>query len=281
MRRLLFIFFFLIPVMLFGDSVETILQHLTIAQVRERIAKLEEDKTNSAVVLYLKGIIETDGKKAVDYYENLILNYPRSGYVDDARIRLGGYYYSLGYYHLAREQFRELVRQNSDSPFVEKALYGAARCLIAMEDNKKAEKELKMFLMTFPLSEFRPAVQKDLKLLTTGFDNIQWNQSNIKTRVTQNQSEINLPVETGRDVIPVKLYTLQLGVFRNSKNALDLRKHFDELGYQAYIYTKKISNEPFFQVCLNKFNSRKKAFELGQKLNKQYRTDFRVVELSE
>ncbi|MCK5739939.1 SPOR domain-containing protein [bacterium] len=281
MRRFIFILFFLIPVILFGDSVETIFQHLTIVQIRERITQLEKDKKNSAVVLYLKGIIETDGKKAVDYYENLILNYPRSGYVDDARIRLGGYYYSLGYYHLAREQFRELVRQNSESSFVEKALYAAARCLIAMEDNKKAERELKMFLTTFPLSEFRPAVQKDLKLLTVGFENLQWNQSKIKTRVTHKKSEINLPVETGRDVKAVKWYTLQLGVFRNSKNALDLRKHFEKLGYQAYIYTKTISNEPFFQVCLNKFNSREKAFELGQKLNKQYRTDFRVVELSE
>ena len=59
---------------------------------------IEQEYPNNSSVMYLKGLLETDGEKAMTIFSKLYNTHPTSDYGDDAVMKVAEYYYVAGLY---------------------------------------------------------------------------------------------------------------------------------------------------------------------------------------
>jgi pentatricopeptide repeat protein len=72
-------------------------------------------------------------------------------------------------------------------------------------------------------------------------------------------------------------YTIQLGVFGVTENAVRLKKEFEEQGYRITMKTRMISGKKYRVVQLGSFDSYQEALDLKKKLEVQTGESYRVV----
>jgi len=69
---------------------------------------------NNPGVMYLQAVLTTDGSEAAKLYQNIVDNFPKSEWGDDALYKLYQYYYSVGLYKTAEQK---LVQLKEEYPF--------------------------------------------------------------------------------------------------------------------------------------------------------------------
>jgi cell division septation protein DedD len=82
--------------------------------VRAELPSLMTNYQNNPGVMYLQATLTTDGAEAAKLYQNIIDNFPKSEWGDDALYRLYQYYYSVGLYKTAEQK---LVQLKEEYPF--------------------------------------------------------------------------------------------------------------------------------------------------------------------
>lgn len=82
--------------------------------VRAELPTLMTNFQNHPGVLYLQGVLTTDGAEASKIYQSILDNFPKSEWADDALFKLYQYYYSVGLYKTADQKLEQLKR---DYPF--------------------------------------------------------------------------------------------------------------------------------------------------------------------
>ncbi|HTY38123.1 MAG TPA: SPOR domain-containing protein [Bacteroidota bacterium] len=82
--------------------------------VRAELPTLMTNFQNHPGVLYLQGVLTTDGAEAAKIYQSIVDNFPKSEWADDALYKLYQYYYSVGLYKTADQKLEQLKR---DYPF--------------------------------------------------------------------------------------------------------------------------------------------------------------------
>jgi hypothetical protein len=82
--------------------------------VRAELPTLMTNFQNHPGVLYLQGVLTTDGAEAAKIYQSIVDNFPKSEWADDALFKLYQYYYSVGLYKTADQKLEQLKR---DYPF--------------------------------------------------------------------------------------------------------------------------------------------------------------------
>jgi len=76
--------------------------------VRAELPTLMTNFQNHPGVLYLQGVLTTDGSEAAKIYQSIVDNFPKSEWADDALYRLHQYYYSVGLYKTADQKLEQL-----------------------------------------------------------------------------------------------------------------------------------------------------------------------------
>lgn len=88
-------------------------------------------------VLYLQGVLTSDGTEAVKVFQSIVDNFPKSEWADDALYRVYQYYYSLGFYKTAIQKHDQLKRDYPNSPYLAQAVsHGVPR---APEETEKIQ----------------------------------------------------------------------------------------------------------------------------------------------
>ena len=72
-----------------------------ISGVKEQLPELISKYPNNPDIMFLKGIMTTDGNKSVEIYKKILNNFPESRYASEAAVKIAEYYYSLGLYSQA------------------------------------------------------------------------------------------------------------------------------------------------------------------------------------
>jgi cell division septation protein DedD len=88
-----------------------------IESVREELPSLLSRYQNHPGVLYLQGMLTTDGPEAVKIFQSVVDNFPESEWADDALYRVYQYYYSVGLYRTAEQKLAQLKRDYPDSRY--------------------------------------------------------------------------------------------------------------------------------------------------------------------
>ncbi len=89
-----------------------------IDEVKAELPTLLTKYQNNPGVLYLQGVLTTDGAEAVKIFQSVVDNFPKSEWADDALYKVYQFYYSLGLYKTAELKFQQLKREYPNSPYV-------------------------------------------------------------------------------------------------------------------------------------------------------------------
>ena len=111
-------FVFLITVPGFGQSSEPDIQkRLEMIeqgqgeQVKAELPTLLTNYQNNPGVMYLQGVLTTDGTEAAKIFQSIVDNFPKSEWADDALSKLYQYYYSIGLYKTADQKMAQLKQE--------------------------------------------------------------------------------------------------------------------------------------------------------------------------
>jgi cell division septation protein DedD len=79
--------------------------------VRAELPTLMTNYQNNPGVMYLQAVLTTDGTEAVKLYQNIVDNFPKCEWGDDALYKLYQYYYSIGLYKTADQKLAQLKEE--------------------------------------------------------------------------------------------------------------------------------------------------------------------------
>ncbi len=90
-------------------------------EVRNEIPSLLAKYPNNPGVLYLQGLVTSDGGEAVRIYQSIVDNFPKSEWADDALYKVYQFYYALGLYRTAELKMNQLRKEYPDSKHLQSA----------------------------------------------------------------------------------------------------------------------------------------------------------------
>jgi len=79
--------------------------------VKAELSTLLTNYQNNPGVLFLQGVLTTDGSEATKIYQSIVDNFQKSEWADDALYKLYQYYYSIGLYKTADQKLDQLRRE--------------------------------------------------------------------------------------------------------------------------------------------------------------------------
>ncbi len=89
--------------------------------VRAELSSLMTTYQNDPGVMYLQAVLMTDGSEAAKLYQNIVDNFPKSEWADDALYKLSQYYYSIGLYKTSEQKMNQLREQYPFSAYAREA----------------------------------------------------------------------------------------------------------------------------------------------------------------
>jgi tetratricopeptide (TPR) repeat protein len=122
---------------------QTLLQQIDVTQ-------METDR-----LLFLQGLLSTDGDSAVVYYEELLVRHPQSQFADDALFRLGQIKYAQGLYRTAKIRFQRLSSEYPQSSLHQRCQYWIALCHAAVGETDSAADQFRSAIEDFPTTELK------------------------------------------------------------------------------------------------------------------------------
>jgi hypothetical protein len=172
--------------------------------VRSELPSLMTNYQNNPGVMYLQAVLTTDGTEAAKLYQNIVDNFPKSEWGDDALFKLYQYYYSIGLYKTADQKLAQL---KEEYPF---SAYAAEKSPSVEEKQAVKEKPTVM--------KPKGAVPKFATNFTVqvgAFSTLQ-NAGELKTKFEKEgyQSNIFTIVSNGK-----KLYKVWVGEFQTYEDA--------------------------------------------------------------
>ena len=210
-------------------------------------------------LLFLKGLLSTDGDTASAYYEKLLKLYPESQYSDDAYFRLSQLKYAQGLYKTAQKMFTRLLIKYPHSSLRQECHYWIGLCYQAAGQTDSAAFQFQKVVKDFPATELSQIARKDLNSLSSSLSRKQ-------------NTEREPPISK-----PKTLYAVQVGAFTYQANALFRKSFFEREGYQVKLRTKIRNGKALYLVWVGSFSTMEEAKKLGEKLKKHYGIQYTVV----
>ncbi len=107
------------------DHIDALIQdvlHGSKDSAEQGLPIIEQEYPNNPSMMYLKGLLETDGEKAMNIFSKLYNTHPTSDYGDDAVMKVAEYYYVAGLYIQATDWLKKMPIYYSRSEHIERAL---------------------------------------------------------------------------------------------------------------------------------------------------------------
>ena len=83
---------------------------------------IEKQYPRNPNMLFLKGLLETDGEEAMQIFVELYNNHPTSEYGDDAVMKVAEFYYASGLYIQSAKWLKKMPLYYSRSQHIERAI---------------------------------------------------------------------------------------------------------------------------------------------------------------
>ena len=226
---------------------------------------IEKRYPNNPNMLFLKGLMETDGEKAMDIFVKLYNNHPTSEYGDDAVMKIAEFYYASGLYIQSADWLKKMPIYYSRSKHIERAIKLFLNSLIVSGHKDTAIFYSKVFKKQFPsmdvggkiddlLKEYENSNKTSNKIIETVSDN---NQEVFNASTFSKAIETKANESSGR-------YSLQSGAFILHKNAADQKIHLLSAGYDARITELYRQNRVLYAVRIGYYRDKKEAQEISR-----------------
>ena len=283
MKKSLVILFF-IPGLLFSQDFSRQYQLINaghVDSVRQSLPMLISTYPQHPEVLYLGGLVEPDGEKALLIYRELLSKYPQSAVADDALLKIIEYLYTKGLYNKSAKYSRELLKVYPETNLVEKTVYFLLSSLNALNQKDSVDFFYQYYLNLYPEANFyyldyRTAPQ--YTMADEGQTKPTPEQKPPETSPKESETKKNLkPTPSTTAAVTPGQYTLQMGFFSKFNNAALLKERLEKLGLTVSIEKTRRGTNDFYAVKTGSYESREAAQKAGARLKGEHNLDFVIV----
>jgi hypothetical protein len=214
--------------------------------------------------MYLAALLETDGDKAREQYQQLFKHHPNSEYSDDAVMKIAEYYYAAGLYIKSSEWSKRMPRYYARSEHIDRAIKLFLNALIISGSKDTAFYYSKVFKKQFPKMDVDTKLSQLLNELEISpieevpvevvEDNTQ-KGGGILDKIVETLSgpvpdEIELPMPSfpSKKVVVKEPFSLQVGAYGEESNADHQKSQLDAVGYPARIELKESNGRTLCQI---------------------------------
>jgi cell division septation protein DedD len=211
------------------------------ATIQAELPSLLNRYPNNPGVLYLQALLTTDGAEAARLYQNIVDNFPKSEWADDALFKVYRFYQAIGLYRTAEIKFNQLKTNYPNAKYF----------------NEGATAETKTQQEQTPVE-----TPKSEEPTTT---------------VTATPSE-PVRTETRIEEAPAAgKFALQVGVYSTLANANRQKSFFEYQKYAADIITKDRSGKELYVVRVGNYATAEEARIKGDEIKRSFNIDYLVV----
>jgi len=225
------------------------------ASLKRDLPRLQKKYPNSTLIPYLSAILISNGKTALQSFENLRKTYKNEKRLPAVLMRIAQYHYVQGYYISAKDEFWQVATRYPNASLAPEALYQVALCWMAMASSDSAQAVLEKVVEKYYGTKIAELASRDLREI-----------SRTQTPSTKSSKSTT------------DYFTVQTGAFSSKDNALLQLQFFEQKGINGVLSQKKINGKTLYLVWIGKFNTQKDATAYGKKLQKKFKVSYRIVE---
>lgn len=218
-------------------------EHGEADAVRAELPAVLTQYPNNPGVLYLQGVLTTDGTEAVRIYQSIVDNFPKSDWADDALYKVYQFYYAIGLYRTAEIKLNQLKTDYPQSKYLMHGIQPVAQGLPEEKDSVDA-----------PMPDTTKATPQE-------------SQQAPDERATAEASA------TPSHPAPASTrgaYALQVGAYSQQMNAEKQKLFFEDLGYSVEVINKVRDNRSLFVVLVGEYTTADEARSQGAEISKKY-----------
>ena len=242
---------------------------------------IDQKYPNNPTVMYLKGLLETDGDEAMKIFSNLYNTHPTSDYGDDAVMKVAEYYYAAGLYVQAANWLKKMPIYYSRSEHIERAVKLFLNSLIVSGHRDTAIFYSRVFKRQFPTLD----VDGKINHLLQEFEKSKKQKEQAEAQSPEPVEPVDIPVEYKTEV-PIDqidsaldngIYSLQSGAYGVLENADQQKINLIIAGFDARITELYRNNKVLYAVRIGYFNSKEDARQISSLIKTKVDLDTIVV----
>ena len=223
-------------------------------EARSFIHNLDRNAEDPEAVLFLRGMVASNGESAVDFYNQLLRDFAGSRFADDALLRLAQIKYAQGLYRSSNNHFLRLIREFPRSPHQQTVHYWVGLCYLNTDQADSASVYLRYTIDDFSRTDLTDLSGEELR--------------NLEKQTTSDDEET---------AEPSLRYAVQVGAFANQTNALLRKSYFEQRGHHVDLRTKVREGQTLYLVWVGSFGSREDAYRFGEELKRKYGVRYTLV----
>lgn len=241
---------------------------------------MEQRYPNNPSLLYLKGLLESNGEEAMKVFVTLYNNHPSSVYGDDAVMKVAEYFYAAGLYVQSTEWLKKMPIYYSRSEHIERAVKLFLNSLIVsgLKDTAifysrvferqfpelNVDGKIKSLLLDFKKSDKVKEDSNERDQSYADFNNVKLDEP-TQEAVVSNQNNINA------------LFSLQSGAFSSEVNATSQRTELVISGFKASVKELYRGDKTLYAVRIGYFNNREDALKVGKQIKTKLDLDTIII----
>ncbi len=242
---------------------------------------IDQKYPNNPTVMYLKGLLETDGDEAMKIFSNLYNTHPTSDYGDDAVMKVAEYYYAAGLYVQAANWLKKMPIYYSRSEHIERAVKLFLNSLIVSGHRDTAIFYSRVFKRQFPTLD----VDEKINHLLQEFEKSKKQKEQAEAQSPEPVEPVDITVEYKTEV-PIDqidsaldngIYSLQSGAYGVLENADQQKINLIIAGFDARITELYRNNKVLYAVRIGYFNSKEDARQISSLIKTKVDLDTIVV----
>ena len=282
--KIIYFFCTLLSCLISQDHLDALIQdvlHGSRDSAAIYIPSIDQKYPNNPTVMYLKGLLETDGDEAMKIFSNLYNTHPTSDYGDDAVMKVAEYYYAAGLYVQAANWLKKMPIYYSRSEHIERAVKLFLNSLIVSGHRDTAIFYSRVFERQFPALD----VDGKINHLLQEFEKSKKQKEEDKVQSPESVEPVDIPIEYKMEA-PIDqiesalnsgIYSLQSGAFSMLENADQQKINLIIAGFDARITELYRNNKVLYAVRIGYFNSKEDAREISSQIKTKVDLDTIVV----
>ncbi len=267
--RIIFIFTFSLSFLPAQDHLDALIQdvlHGSRDSAAIYLPTMEQRYPNNPSLMYLKGLLETNGEEAKTIFAKLYNTHPTSEYGDDAVMKVSEYYYAAGLYVQAAIWLKKMPIYYSRSEHIERAVKLFLNSLIVSGHKDTAIFYSRVFKRQFPHLD----VDGKINNLLLDFEKADQAKEDalkiLKPEATTTEIMDETPIATFNTDNSHGIYSLQTGAYSIRENAESQKINLIIAGFSARINELYKSQRRLYAVRIGHFNSKEDAQKVGAQI---------------
>ena len=247
------------------DHIDALIQdvlHGSRDSAESALLTIEQEYPNNPSVMYLKGLLETDGEEAMAIFSKLYDTHPTSDYGDDAVMKVAEYYYVAGLYVQAADWLKKMPIYYSRSEHIERAVKLFLNSLIVSGLKDTAIFYSRVFERQFPQLD----VDGKINDLLQDFEQSNQQKEDAKEQTPKSAEPEGIPTKQNDTNGSVGIYSLQSGAYSIRENAEFQKNNLIIAGFSARVTELYRNNQVLYAVRIGYYNSKNDAGIIGSQI---------------